>query len=183
MTEGTFHGSRRSIGKKVVGPRTFAAGGQVCAGGFHIHTIPTPHDGTDPVALVLERKGLRCGILTDLGHPFEKLKEVMRTLHAVILESNYDPHMLKNGRYPESVKRRIFSDRGHISNQEAAMLVREYGDNLNFVMLAHLSKDNNTPELAYRCMMEEAAERIAKNPIKVILAPRHDTSDIIVIRG
>ncbi len=181
MTEGTFKGCHTKLGRNLT-PRLFRPGTVIAVGGFHIETILTPHDSEEPVALVLERGGLRCGILTDLGHPFPKLERLMSTLDAAILEFNYDPDMLVNGPYPPNLKRRIVSGHGHISNQQAAKLVEEGVRNgrLKALILAHLSETNNTPSLALQSAQTTLREHCDGNVI-VHIAPRHAPSPIVHI--
>ncbi len=181
MTEGTYEGCRRII-RKVNGLRLFQTGMTLSLGGFRVHTSATPHDGNDPVALVLERDKLRCGVLTDLGHPFVELIELFPSLDAVLLESNYDPDMLEHGPYHENLKDRIRSDAGHISNEEAATLVRDHaGGRLQKVMLAHLSAINNTPLNAHACMETWAGSRIREQQIDLSVAPRHEPSAVLSV--
>jgi phosphoribosyl 1,2-cyclic phosphodiesterase len=116
--------------------------------GATVHAIPTAHDGVEPAAFVVEAGGRRLGILTDLGHVFDGLAEVVGSLDAILIESNYDAEMLDSGTYPWSVKERIRGPGGHISNHESAWLIREAGERLQWVCLAHLSAENNRPELA-----------------------------------
>jgi len=106
---------------------------------------------TVPVTIPEEGRhaGQRLGILTDLGYPFAELAELMSTLDAAYLESNYDPQMLATGPYPEYLKLRIAGDSGHLSNHEGVELVRPHvGDRLKWLAIAHLSEQNNEPELA-----------------------------------
>lgn len=182
MTEGTYGAIRQSL-YKTLAPRVFRPGSVLSAGGFHIHTIATPHDGRDPVCVVLERHGLRCGVLTDLGHPFEELRALMASLDVVFLESNYDPHMLEHGPYHLALKRRIRSAHGHISNEEAAELVQQHaGDRLQAVVLSHLSEKNNTPDLAAQCMRDQARDRLAAQNVLLEVAPRHTPGPMLVVR-
>ena len=91
----------------------------------------------------------RLGILTDLGHVFSGLADVIASLDAVLLESNYDPDMLANGPYPDWLKERIAGPAGHISNFEAAELLKTAASKrMKWACLGHLSQDNNTPKLA-----------------------------------
>lgn len=182
MTPGTHDACRQHFDAATT-PRLFRPGSVLALGGFHVHTLPTPHDGAEPVAFILERHGLRCGILTDLGTVFPALCEWMATLDAVILESNYDPVMLENGPYAPWLKTRIRSGRGHISNEEAACLVRDHGtERLQLVMLAHLSETNNTPELAATCSAGYLHDRLQDRSLSVHLAPRHVPSPCFVVR-
>lgn len=182
MTPGTFEASRRTL-DGAPPPRLFRPGSVLALGGFHVHTLPTPHDGVEPVAFVLERHGLRCGILTDLGTTYPALREMMGTLDAVILESNYDPHMLENGMYPPWLKARIASEKGHLSNEQAACLIRDHAtERLQLVMLAHLSDKNNTPTLAATCAEGHLHDRVQGGSVSLHVAPRHVPSPVFVVR-
>jgi len=129
--------------------RHFTAGDVLRFGAVSVETVPTPHDGVDGVAFVIDDGRRRLGILTDLGHVFDELNEVIASLDAVLIESNYDPDMLAAGPYPAFLKRRIKGPAGHISNVEAAQLLRAAGGKrLKWAALAHLSEQNNDPQLA-----------------------------------
>ncbi len=149
VTKPTLH--RVQKGKnlgKIAEFRFFDSGQNLSIGRLHIETIPTPHDAEDGVCFVVDNGEKRLGILTDLGHVFAKLEAVIPTLDTAILESNYDEKMLDAGPYPYHLKRRIRSDAGHISNREAADLIRRTGSRLQWICLAHLSQENNTPHKA-----------------------------------
>ena len=126
----------------------FEAGETIQVDGVSIETIRTPHDGTDGVVFVVDDGRRRLGILTDLGHAFEGLLEVLRSLDAVLIESNYDPEMLRLGSYPPHVQQRIRGPGGHLSNAQAARLLAATDGRLQWACLAHLSEENNHPELA-----------------------------------
>ena len=127
----------------------FQAGEVLRFGNVSVETVPTAHDGADGVAFVVDDGSRRLGILTDLGHRFDGLDAVIGSLDAVFLESNYDYDMLVTGSYPEFLKARIQGPGGHLSNLEAAELLLDAArKDLRFACLAHLSGDNNYPELA-----------------------------------
>ncbi len=128
----------------------FKSGERIDFGSVEVRTVPTPHDGADGCAFVISARGKRLGIFTDLGHIFEGLGRCLSTLDAVFLESNYDPQMLNDGPYPCFLKKRISGPGGHISNMESATLLSEFGKALKWACLAHLSGNNNTPELAMK---------------------------------
>ena len=129
--------------------RHFRAGSTLRFEHLTVETIPTPHDAADGVGFVVDDGRWRVGILTDLGDPFTGLVDVLRSLDAVMLESNYDPGMLSSGWYPQMLKARIQGPGGHLSNDQAARLLREAGcSRLQWVCLAHLSHENNDPQLA-----------------------------------
>ncbi|MCU0662685.1 MAG: MBL fold metallo-hydrolase [Myxococcota bacterium] len=157
---------------------TFEAGETLIFGATRIETIPTPHDGADGVAFVVEHEAARLGVLTDLGHVFDGLAEVLRTLDAVFLESNHDPQMLERGPYPPVLKRRIAGPAGHLSNQQAAVLAATGLHRLQWACLAHLSAQNNTPALALR-----TARDVLGPTLKLEVAPRHDPTPLFGVRA
>jgi phosphoribosyl 1,2-cyclic phosphodiesterase len=155
--------------------RLFNAGSSQSFGHVTVHTVPTPHDSVDGVAFVVEDAEHRVGILTDLGHAFEGLKDVLESLDAVIIESNYDTEMLENGPYPEHLKRRISGEGGHLSNLDSAMLLKKHcRERLKWACLCHLSEENNQPELA-----RQIHEEILGDEIPIHVASRVDASDLM----
>jgi phosphoribosyl 1,2-cyclic phosphodiesterase len=174
-TPGTLHTalSRHPLGK-LTHVEYFRPGGAVSMGGVTVQTIPTTHDSAEGAAFVVEADGRRLGILTDLGHPFAGLDEIIGSLDAVFIESNYDPGMLAQGSYPPSLKQRIRGPRGHLSNAEAAELVARCGSRLAWVCIAHLSENNNSPALALRTNREIIGEGLSLH-----LASRYCASDIL----
>ncbi len=152
--------------------RYFESGDTLDFDGVAVHTIPTPHDAADGVAFVVEADSKRLGILTDLGHDFAGLGEIVGSLDAAYVESNFDARMLEEGSYPAELKRRIAGLSGHLSNEESADLVKQSAtDRLRWVALAHLSQHNNTPELALETHRKTVGDRV-----KVRLAPRREAS-------
>ncbi|MBF0559289.1 MAG: MBL fold metallo-hydrolase [Nitrospirae bacterium] len=153
----------------------FLAGGTLRFGSVSLQTIPTPHDGADGSAFVVDCGQKRLGILTDLGHAFEELTSVIASVDAVFIESNYDPRMLACGPYPEFLKRRIQGPGGHLSNHEAADLLRS-GKRLKWACLAHLSEHNNSPQLALH-----THRKILNSDLTLHVASRHKTTDLLTI--
>ena len=139
--------------------RHFRAGQSLSFGPVSVHTYPTPHDGVDGVVFVVESGRKRLGIFTDLGHPFRGLAELLESVDAAYLESNYDPQMLEQGPYPEALKERIRGAGGHLSNYESAELLRLCRGRHRWVALAHLSEQNNEPALALRTHRHIIGER------------------------
>lgn len=153
----------------------FKPGDEFKIGRIDIQTIPTPHDGADGSAFVIDSGKKRLGILTDLGYPFHELDTVISSLDAVFIESNYDPNMLASGTYPVYLKRRIKGPGGHISNTEAAeLLKRSASRRLKWACLAHLSGENNTPTLALR-----THNKILNSSFPVYVASRYRSSGIL----
>lgn len=130
-------------------------------GDVRVEPFLTVHDAEDPlgVALVDECTGLRVGIATDLGRPNAQIRHALSECDLLILEANHDEVMLHASHYPSSVKRRISSSHGHLSNQAAARLVTELmHPRLAGVVLAHLSKECNRPALARTVVGDALAE-------------------------
>lgn len=123
--------------------------GPMRLGDCKVEPFPVPHDAARPVGFVIEGEGLRIGMATDLGCATTVVLERLRGCHLVMIESNHDPEMLLNGPYPWHLKQRVAGRTGHLSNDDAASLLRDVvDDSCRAVVLAHLSEQNNTPELA-----------------------------------
>ena len=178
MTQSTHQAVNCDLGP-LKDVRYFKAGQSLQFDGVNVRTIPTPHDAADGVGFVVEHEGRRLGILTDLGHPFAALRKHLGELDAVYIESNYDPEMLETGPYPWYLKERIRGNHGHLSNDEAADLVRTASKRLQWVALAHLSEQNNDADLA----LDTHRRRIGRQfPLR--LASRYDVSEVMeVLRG
>jgi len=158
---------RHKLGR-IKGLVKFHSGDSLRIGGLSILTIPTPHDAVDGVAIAVEDGRRRLGVLTDLGHVFAELPDIISSLDGVLLESNYDPEMLEKGPYPEVLRQRIRGPGGHLSNAEAAELLRSSGRRLSWACLAHLSAENNTPEIAL-----ETHRRVLPDSLPLLTASRY----------
>lgn len=133
-------------------------GEAVQIGSFAVHGIPVPHDASGPMAYHLQSGAHRITLATDLGEVPSALAEVLTHSTALILESNHDEKMLREGSYPDFLKERILSGFGHLSNRQSAEALAECkGNGMRAVVLAHLSDENNLPELA-RAAAEAALE-------------------------
>lgn len=175
-TAGTLAACRTQL-EPVDDVRTFDSGGVIEIGEAAIHTIATPHDGVDGVCFIIEHRGKRLGILTDLGFVFPELEELLGELDAVYLESNYDPHMLAHGPYPMMLQDRIRGGGGHLANAEAACLLRDFTDGrLRWAALAHLSEQNNTPQIAL-----QTARQIVPRDMTVHVASRSRVSEMFTL--
>lgn len=141
------------------------------------------HDAAEPVAYRLQHGKQRVGIVTDLGTYNEYTVESLRGMDALLLEANHDIKMLQVGPYPYYLKQRILGDRGHLSNERAGQLLCSLiHNNLKAVMLGHLSKENNLPELAYEAVRVEVTMEQGKNlEFPMYVASRNELSKIINI--
>lgn len=114
-----------------------------------IEPFPTFHDAADPVGFCVYGEGKKCSFVTDLGFATDSVKSAIAYSDVLILETNHDVDMLKNGSYPWHLKRRILSNRGHLSNNDAGwLLARLPMKEKTHVFLAHMSQENNCPDLA-----------------------------------
>jgi phosphoribosyl 1,2-cyclic phosphodiesterase len=139
-------------------------------GGIEVVGIPVPHDAAEPLAFVLGSGGCSFGHATDLGHVPRALVEAFTPCGAVLIESNYDPGLLREGPYPWSLKERILSASGHLSNDDASSYLLRLGSRCRTVALAHLSRTNNHPDLALMAA-EEALARAGRRDVAVELVP------------
>lgn len=131
--------------------QTFAAGAELDVAGFTLATHASPHDAREPVVLVAtdRRSGARAGIMYDLGHVPPALRDACTELDLLLIEANHDEGMLHSGPYPASVRARIASRSGHLSNRSAGELARHaVNRNLAHVVLAHLSENCNDHGIA-----------------------------------
>ncbi len=167
---------RHPIGK-LQDVRLFTSGGTIDFGRVTVQSMPTPHDSADGCIFVVSSGSKRLGIMTDLGHVFEGLADLMDSLDAVFLESNYDPDMLEKGPYPAFLKKRIRGPEGHLSNAEAAELLRPASKrSLQWACLAHLSEQNNKASLAIRTHRSIVDARL---PLHI--ASRYAPSDLLTV--
>jgi len=128
----------------IIGDRTSFAIGDI-----QITPYPVPHDAREPLQFVFTDGATRFGMLTDAGHVTAHMQAVLADCDALALECNHDRELLAGGRYPETLKRRIGGPYGHLDNAATADLLRRVrGPRLRQVVAAHLSQENNRPELA-----------------------------------
>ena len=156
---------------RLPGVEYFTAGTGFSIGDIAVTPFTIPHDAADPVGFVFEAEGIRMAIATDLGYIPPNVKMAIRNCDVLMLESNHDLEMLRDGPYPWSVKQRVMSRVGHLSNEAASeYLEKNYDGNASYVVLAHLSESNNLPQLA-RVMAERALrERMSLLANKLLLA-------------
>ncbi len=153
------------------GVEYFAAGSGFWIGDIAITPFTIPHDAADPVGFVFEADGVRMAIATDLGYMPPNVKMAIRNCDVLMLESNHDLEMLRDGPYPWSVKQRVMSRVGHLSNEAASdFLEKNYDGNASYVVLAHLSECNNLPELARVTAERALRDRMSLLANKLILA-------------
>jgi phosphoribosyl 1,2-cyclic phosphodiesterase len=149
----------------------FRAGATFCVGDIEITPFTIPHDAADPVGFVFCAEGLRMAIATDLGYVPQNVCAALRKCDVLMMESNHDVEMLRNGPYPWSVKQRVMSRVGHLSNHSLAdFFTTEYDGSAQYVVLAHLSESNNLPEMARLSAEQALSQRMPLLLNRVVLA-------------
>jgi phosphoribosyl 1,2-cyclic phosphodiesterase len=134
----------------------FHSGTQFSIGDIDITPFTIPHDAADPCGFVFESEGIRMALATDLGYMPPNVKAALKRIDVLLLESNHDLEMLRDGPYPWSVKQRVLSRVGHLSNSATAeFLQKDYDGGAAWIVLGHLSEANNAPELV-RLAAEQA---------------------------
>jgi phosphoribosyl 1,2-cyclic phosphodiesterase len=127
----------------------FRSGHSFQIGDIQVMPFTIPHDAADPVGFTFRAEGVKLGFATDLGYMPASVKDHLRGCDVLVMESNHDVEMLRVGPYPWSVKQRVMSRVGHLSNEALAeFFAKDYDGGAAYVVLAHLSEQNNHPELA-----------------------------------
>ncbi len=164
---------------KVHDVKNFACGSTFLINDLAIHPFSISHDAEDPVGFTLNQNGTTIGIATDLGIVTAMVKEHLKGCDLLILEANHDEDMLINGPYPWSVKQRVKSRTGHLSNAASKQLLNEIQhDRLKHVILAHLSETNNTPQKA----VDEVGKALNPNNVQLDVAVQHECSALFRIK-
>ena len=166
MTPGTAESLPVSVGG-LPQLELFDAGDTVSVGDMTLTSFPVSHDAADPVNFVVQSGGAKLGLAADLGRPSHLVRNRLAGAHALVLEANHCPDMLRRGSYPLSVQQRILSRHGHLSNKDMGTLLASLvHDRLEIVVLVHLSQENNTRRLAHAM----ASRIVANHPAKVYVA-------------
>jgi len=152
----------------------FRAGEPFSIGDIALSPFTIPHDAADPVGFLFSAEGIRIGFATDLGYIPPNVTEQLQDLDLLLLESNHDLEMLRDGPYPWSVKQRVLSRVGHLSNDATAeFLSTAYDGQAAYVILAHLSENNNLPELARVAAERALTGRASLLANRLLLAEQH----------
>lgn len=156
----------------------FSAGSSVLIGRLQVTAFVKCHDAIDPHSFIISDGKTQVGVFTDIGNCCKEVITHFQSCHAVFLESNYCEDMLAKGNYPYYLKKRISGDTGHLSNRQALELFRKYrGKQLTHLILSHLSRNNNSPELVDHLFRQEA------KGIEVVVASRYIETAVFRIEG
>ncbi|MBS1664756.1 MAG: MBL fold metallo-hydrolase [Bacteroidetes bacterium] len=184
ITANTLQHGRLSLEAALT--RSFAANEPIALGELSILPFPKTHDAIDPHSFVVSTHAaqaqpafpIRIGIFTDIGHTCENVIRQFQQCHAAFLEANYDEQMLEKGRYPWPLKNRIRGGQGHLSNRQALdLFIQHRPAFMSHILLAHLSRDNNRPELVQELFEKEAEDT------HVVVASRDGESEVYHIDG
>ena len=146
MTRGT---QRRARDARISDLKFYCAEQSITIGPFELRPFVVPHDAAEACQFVISVGDLTLAILTDLGMITPHVVDCVKSVTAIVLECNHDEEMLANGPYPPALQARVGGHHGHLSNRQAAGLLQQIDtDSLQFILLAHLSEKNNTPEKA-----------------------------------
>lgn len=171
MPEGLF--------REITGDETFDIGDMT------IKPFAISHDANEPTGFRIEKGKKSVAVATDLGIYDDYIVECLKDLDAVVLEANHDTHMVEVGPYPYPLKRRVLGDHGHLSNEMSGRLLCSIlHDNMKQIVLGHLSKENNFPELAYETVKLEVTMSSTPydgNQIPLMVADRDKMSKILCI--
>lgn len=176
ITDSTLQNSNMPIEQHLI--RSFKQSGIISIGDLKVTPFKKSHDAADPHSFMITGNGVNVGVITDIGYACKRVIKYFSQCQAVFLESNYCDTMLRTGNYPYHLQKRISSDQGHLSNAQAIELFQHYrSDNLQLLILSHLSKNNNKPELV------EALFRPHAGNTKIVVASRYEASPVFYIEG
>jgi len=171
--------SSGSVSERYV--RTIDSGSTFTIRSAGVRSFRTPHDSAESLGYALFMDDKKFGIATDTGCITKTMLSALANCEAVIIESNHDVEMLKNGRYPYVLKKRILSDNGHLSNENCAWLATQLAMwGTKRIALGHLSENNNTPEKAYAAsekMLSENGFKIGTD-VKLLVAEKSNICEI-----
>jgi phosphoribosyl 1,2-cyclic phosphodiesterase len=181
MTAATHQAWSRAVRDQVGEPpqlekfERFESGRSFQVGDIAVRPFTIPHDAADPVGFTFRCEGVKVGFATDLGYLPASVRDQLRGCDVLVMESNHDLEMLRAGPYPWSVKQRVMSRVGHLSNEALADFFRsDYDNSAAFVVLAHLSVENNHPEIARRGAEKALANRGSLFHNRVLLAAQSE---------
>jgi phosphoribosyl 1,2-cyclic phosphodiesterase len=174
ITQGTYQNSGLKLDASLT--QWIRPNEAVRVGELLITSFPKKHDAADPQSFIIKGNGATVGVFTDIGKACSNVTHHFSQCDAAFLEANYDEDMLENGRYPIYLKNRIRSDEGHLSNKQALDIFTRFRPPfMTHLLLSHLSKDNNDPQLAQQLFQSSAQQT------KIIVASREEASPVYTI--
>ena len=175
ITEGTFRNSSIPVEEPLL--RHFRHTKTLEIGSLSVTPFRKSHDAADPHSFMISGHGINVGVITDIGYACKRVIKYFSQCHAAFLEANYCEDMLENGNYPYHLKQRIRGDEGHLSNTQALELFQHYrSPQLQLLVLSHLSRNNNKPELVEKLFAPYA------NPTRIVIASRYTASEVYEVK-
>ncbi len=176
ITPGTLLSGRLTLQNELVKP--FNAHECIHIGELIITAFPKLHDASEPHSFIVSCREVTVGVFTDIGSPCENLIRYFKKCHAAFLEANYDEEMLDKGKYPYFLKKRIRGGYGHLSNRQAFELFTACKPSyMSHLLLSHLSRDNNSPDLVLELFKSSAGET------EIVIASRDKETAVFYING
>ena len=176
ITPGTYRHSKLDLPEELL--HFFNGKQTISVGSLQVSCFPKIHDAAEPHSFMVSCGTVKVGVFTDLGAVCASLKHYFQQCHAVFLEANYDEGLLAQGSYPYYLKRRISGGRGHLSNTQALELFKSHRPaHLSHLLLAHLSKDNNCPDLVAAMFNAHAAQTT------IVVASRDMETPLFTVSG
>ena len=176
ITSATAQRGRLHFKKQLI--NYFVAHEPVSVGSLMVTAFPKMHDAVDPHSFIISCNGITVGVFTDIGACCQNLTTHFSQCHAAFLEANYDDGMLEQGRYPIFLKNRIRGGEGHLSNRQALEIFNNHRPSfMTHLLLAHLSKDNNDPQMVEQLFNTHAGG------VKIIVASRYQQTGVYTIRS
>ena len=146
---------------------------------IHVEVIHTSHDAEDSLGYIINNEDKSLVYITDTGYINRKYFDLLSNRNLYIMESNHDVEMLNNGKYPFELRQRILSDKGHLSNYDSAKYLAKFiGDKTKYILLAHLSEENNTEELAYKTLTDRLNKE-NEQVDNIIIATQNKETELI----
>lgn len=169
ISKGSYQHSRLHLEQ----PRWLQHRTEVNIEGLRITAFSKKHDAAEPISFTISSKEVTVGVFTDIGCCCENVIQHFKNCHAAFLESNYDETMLENGRYPYVLKQRIRGGLGHLSNMQAVEIFRAHRPPfMSHLLLSHLSRDNNDPQLVQALFQQHALQT------RIVVASRYEASEV-----
>lgn len=174
ITSSTLNSSGLKLKEELI--KSFRSYEEITVGDLSIKPFPKFHDASDPYSFIVSGNNVNIGVLTDIGAACEHVINNFKQCHAAFLEANYDEEMLETGAYPFYLKKRIRSGHGHLSNmQSLEIFVKHRPEFMSHVILSHLSRENNSPQLVHKLFSQHAGN------VEVVVASRDYETKIYTI--
>lgn len=174
ITQGTLNGCRFNVREDLI--RLLLSTQTISVGDLEVTSFLKIHDASEPHSFLVSHGSTKVGVFTDIGSACDQLIFHFKQCHAAFLETNYDDELLSKSAYPYFLKQRISGGKGHLSNKQALdIFVNHRPSHMTHLLLSHLSKDNNNPDLVHSLFSEHAGE------VEIVVASRFVETEVYTI--